>query len=149
MPLLAVSMVVALPDICASLMSDDGKTNSARYKDWCKANLGAEFKEVTPDDLYSMRCGVLHNGRFGELKHSVARVIFVPPSKDRNTFVDGHIMDAYFYSVVPFCAAFTAAVYRWVEANRGNVNIEANIGHLMQYRNGGFPPYVVGLTVLA
>jgi hypothetical protein len=59
-------MTVALPDICMSLISDDGRTTPERYKEWCRNNLGAEFSYATADDLYSMRCGV---GRFGDLKH--------------------------------------------------------------------------------
>jgi hypothetical protein len=148
MPFLAVTMTVALPDICCSLASPDGRTTSERYKQWCKDNLsGGEFSFVTPDDLYSMRCGVLHNGRFGDLKHSVGRVIFALPGQP--TFVNGVINDGYFYSVVDFCQNFTNAVYRWMEANKANATIQAAIPRLMQYRVGGFLPYVRGFTVLA
>jgi len=76
LPLLAIVMTVALPDICVSLASANGRTTKELYKEWCKNNLGPAFGYVTPDDLWSMRCGVLHNGRFGDLQHSVARVIF-------------------------------------------------------------------------
>jgi hypothetical protein len=69
LPFLAVAMTVALPDICVSLASPDGRSTRQQYKDWCRDNLGPEFDFVTGDDLWSMRCGVLHNGRFGDLKH--------------------------------------------------------------------------------
>lgn len=70
MPFLAVAMTVALPDICVSLVSEDGRSDRERYVHWCDANLGPRFSLLTGRDLYSMRCGVLHNGRFGDLKHS-------------------------------------------------------------------------------
>jgi len=79
-PRLAIAMAVALPDICVSLVSDDGRSDGKRYKAWCENNLGAEFAYLTPEDLYSIRCGVLHNGRFGDQKHSVERVIFTLPN---------------------------------------------------------------------
>ncbi len=66
---LAVAMTTALPDICVSLISGDGRSNRDRYKKWCKENLGSEFNFLTGDNLWSIRCGVLHNGRFGDLKH--------------------------------------------------------------------------------
>jgi hypothetical protein len=148
MPFLAVTMAVALPDICASLASTDGQTTRDRYKQWCSENLSAaEFSFVTPDDLYSMRCGVLHNGRFGDLKHNVARVIFALPGPA--TFVDCRFNDAYVYSVVNFCRNITHAVYLWLEAHKSDATIQANLPRLMQYRKGGLAPYIVGPTVLA
>lgn len=95
-----------------------------------------------------MRCGVLHNGRFGDMKHNVARVIFSLPNSG-STFVNCQMNDAYVYSVVDFCKVFTDAVYRWFEANKDDATIMANIPRLMQYRQGGLAPYIKGPTVLA
>lgn len=94
-----------------------------------------------------MRCGVLHNGRFGDLKHNVGRVIFALPGQ--GTFVNCQANDAYIYSVVDFCRNFTNAVYRWFEANREDEILKANLPRLMQYRPNGLAPYMVGMTVLA
>lgn len=149
LPFLAIAMTVSLPDVCASLLADDGRTNSKLYKQWCATNLSSEyFSFVTPDDLYSMRCGVLHNGRFGELTHSVARVIFVPPTPSGHTIVNCRANDAYIYSLVDFCKAFTDSVYRWFESNKENEVLKKNLPKLMQYRTG-FSPYIAGITVLA
>lgn len=149
LPFLAVAMTVALPDICVSLASDDGRTNRDSYKAWCAANLPQDkFSFVTADDLWSMRCGVLHNGRFGDLKHNVARVIFALPNSGF-TITNAQFNDAYVYSVVDFCRHFTEAVYHWFEANRDNEAIKVNLPRLMQYRQGGISPYITGATVLA
>jgi hypothetical protein len=145
LPFLALAMTVALPDICVTLAY--GRTTAKLYKDWCNANLGKEFSIVTADDLYSLRCGLLHNGRFGDLKNNVARVIFALPGGA--TFVNCRINDAYFYSVVEFCSNFTKAVNLWFETNKTDAAIQANIVNLMQYRVGGLLPYVAGATVLA
>lgn len=148
MPFLAVAMTVALPDICVSLTSADGRTNGKAYKEWCEANLPQDkFGYVTPDDLWSMRCGILHNGRFGDMKHNVSRVIFALPGTP--TFINGMLNDAYFYSVIDFCQNFTEAVYHWFERSRNDPTLQANLPRLMQYRRDGLPPYIVGPTVLA
>lgn len=148
LPLLAVAMAVALPDICASLASDDGLTTPPRFKQWCEENLsGPEFSFITPEDFYSMRCGVLHNGRFGDLKHSVARVVFAPPGGV--TLVNCRFNDAYVYSVVDFCQNITNAVTKWVAEHEADATIQANLPRLMQYRVGGMAPYITGMTVLA
>lgn len=149
LPFLAVAMTVALPDICVSLQSADGRTKSQRYKAWCEANLPREkFSFVTADDLYSMRCGVLHNGRFGDLQHNVARVIFALPG-GRATFVNCQMDDAYVYSIVDFCRIFTEAVRAWFERHKTDPVIAANLPRLMQYREGGISPYILGPTVIA
>lgn len=146
MPLLAIAMTVALPDICVSLASADGRSTGERYKQWCTDNLGNEFSFVTGDDLWSMRCGVLHNGRFGDLKHNVQRVIFALPNG--NSYVNNEINDAYFYGVVEFCRNFTARVHQWMEKNISDATVQANLPRLMQYRQG-LSPYVSGMMVLA
>lgn len=149
MPLIAIAVTVALPDICVSLISENGRSNGLLYKAWCKDNLPPEyFSYVTPDDLYSIRCGVLHNGRFGDLKHEVGRVIFGLPNSSAQ-FVNNIFNDAYVYSANEFCLNFTNAVYRWFEANRDNAILQSNLPRLMQYRPEGLSPYIVGMPVLA
>ena len=129
-PFLAVAMTVALPDICVSLASADGRSGDRkRYKDWCEANLGAEFAYVTADDLYSMRCGVLHTGRFGDLKHNVARVVFALPGA--KGFTNSKINDAYVYSVGSFCENFTKAVAAWFEKHKNDATVQANLPRLI------------------
>jgi len=147
LPFLAVTMTVALPDICVSLMSSNGESDGNCYKKWCSENLGPEFSYVTGEDLWSMRCGVLHNGRLGGMKHGVKRVIFVLPGNVN--MADNIIYDAYIYSVESFCRNFTDAVHVWFEQNRENETVKANLPRLMQYRVGGLSPYIKGPTVLA
>ena len=140
-------MTFALPDICVSLILENGRTNSHAYKDWCRDNLGSYFGYVTPDDLYSMRCGILHNGRFGDLQHNVGRVMFA--ISDNTTYVDVRLNDGYIYSIVQFCCNFTEAVSLWFKTNEGNELLNERLPRLMQYRVGGFTPYIWGETVLA
>jgi hypothetical protein len=54
-------VTVCLPDICAALESDNGKTNGERYINWC----GDYLRDVmlTGEERYWMRCKVLHEGR--------------------------------------------------------------------------------------
>lgn len=148
MALLAVTMTMTLPDICSSLATEDGWTTRDLYKKWCEENLPEEeFGVLTPDDLYSFRCGVLHKGRFGDLQHNVDRVIFALPG--RFTFTNCTLNDAYFYSVTIFCRNFTDAVAKWFEKHRDDPVVKANLPRLMQYRVNGLPPYIEGATVLA
>jgi hypothetical protein len=146
LPFLAVAMAVALPDICQSLANADGRSNGVRYKAWCSANLGDQFSLLTPDDLYSMRCGVLHNGRFGDMKNSVARVLFSLPGSA--SFTNCKFDDAYVYGIVDFCKNFSAAARKWYEEHKSDQHVIANSSRLMQVHENGISPYIVGIPLL-
>lgn len=146
--LLAIGMAVALPAICASLSMENGRAQGEEYKDWCRANLaGPNFSYVTAEDLYSMRCGVLHSGRFGDLKHSVERVLFVPPGM--SSFTNCKAGEAYLYGVKEFCRNVCDAAFRWHEAHKDDPIVSANMARMMQYYPNGFPPYFGGSMVIA
>lgn len=146
--LIAVGMAVGLPAICASLSTENGRSQGLEYKDWCAANLtGPDFSYITPDDLYSMRCGVLHQGRYGDMQHNVARVVFSLPGGV--TFTNCKMGDAYVYSVVEFCKNMCDAAYRWYESNKHDPIIEANSKRMMQYYPEGLAPYISGMPVIA
>lgn len=95
------------------------------------ANLGPKFSFVSPEDLYSIRCGVLHQDRFGDLKHNVARVLFLPPECG-SSFTNCQINDAYCYSVVEFCRNLCDAAHKWYEANRNDPIVQVNSRRMMQ-----------------
>ena len=147
LPFLAVAMAVALPDICVSLASQDGQSNGIRYRQWCKVNLGPRISYVTSDDLWSIRCGVLHNGRFGELKHGVAKVIFMPSCD--STFTNSRIGDVYVYSIVEFCKNFIKTVEEWFEKNKNDATVQSNLPRLIRWHPNGIAPYVTGSPVVS
>ncbi len=147
--LVAIGMAVSLPSICSALEREDGQSYRDEYKAWCAANLtDDEFSFVTPDDLYSIRCGFLHQGRFGDLKHSVARVIFVPAGQGA-IFSNCRINDAYFYGAVEFCRNMCAATQRWLDANEDNEIIRRNLDQMLRYHPSGLHPYASGLPLIA
>jgi hypothetical protein len=139
-------MTLALPDICVSLSSEDGRSDGPRYREWCAENLmpSGKFDYITPNDLWSMRCGVLHNGRFGDLKHSVSRVIFTP--RDGGQFENCLVNDSYLYGAVQFCRNFTQLVHAWAEKHHTDEQVKVNMPRLMQYRTD-VPGAVKGLVI--
>jgi hypothetical protein len=144
----AISTVLTLPDICVSLISKDGRSDGVRYAKWCNENLKGHFTHITGQDLYSMRCGVIHNGRFGDLKNSVARFIIVLPF--RGNFINSVVVnDAYIYNADAFVINFISCVKVWYLQNQFDRNVESNIDRLVQYRPYGLSPYIFGTTVLA
>ncbi len=145
--LLAIGMASALPDICSSLSSEDGRSDSRKYKIWCEKYLiESYFKFITPEDLYSIRCGLLHQGRFVGLRHTVERVIFVP--KGPVSMVNCQVNGAYIYGTVEFCTNICRASQKWYDESRGDTSVINNIQHMMDYYQSGISPYIKGIRVV-
>src|SRR4051794_4573981 len=79
---LAVMLTLALPDICGALESKDGRAHPSRYKRWYIDNVAHLFEPMVADDCYSLRCGVLHQGRSEIVSKALpyGRVIFMLPN---------------------------------------------------------------------
>ena len=138
--LVAIGMAVALPDICVSLASSDGRSDGPRYKQWCTDYLAGpdkSFQGISPDDLYSFRCGMLHNGRFGELKHGIERIAFILPAD--YVFVDCLQEETYLYSVIQFCKNMCDAVSDWYLKHITDQTVQNHIPRMMRYHPGGIP----------
>jgi len=54
-------LLVVLPDVCAALESTNGRTSEKQYQNWCERYLADNL--LTGCDWYTIRCGVLHQGR--------------------------------------------------------------------------------------
>jgi hypothetical protein len=64
---LAIMAAMTLPGICAALKSPDGRSGGREYKAWFDEKLAGKWSFLTADDCYSFRCGVIHQGQFGDL----------------------------------------------------------------------------------
>src|SRR5207247_2370194 len=93
---------LALPDICGALESPDGEANPQRYKDWWNSWMASAYPQVTSTDIYSMRCGVVHQGRFGHPKIQFARILFTL-SPRHNVIQIMEINDALTLDATTFC----------------------------------------------
>jgi hypothetical protein len=77
---LAIAVALSIPDICACLEFDPEDpqwANRDTYASWCDANIRDQFKNLTGDDLYNLRGGVLHKGRFEHPQSRFNRVLFI------------------------------------------------------------------------
>ncbi len=146
---LAVMMAVALPDICAALESRNGETTKSRYKDWYDANLLTKYPNFTADDCYSLRCGVIHQGRLGHSGMQYSRVLFTIPNAQQNVFHNNIIYDALNLDAVIFCRDVMDSVREWFVEGQNNPQVQANLAHLVQLRPQGLSPYMVGMPLIA
>jgi len=145
---LSIMMALALPDICAALESSNGETTGQKYQAWCNKWV-TRYPTLTSIDLYSMRCGVVHQGRYGHAKMQYARVLFTIPNINRNTFHNNVINDALNLDAVIFCRDMIESVGQWYAAKRNEPSVVANLPLLVQFRDQGLAPYMVGMPLIA
>ena len=117
----AIVMTLTLPDICAALESPDGRTERKLYKKWYNDNLSLKFPNLTASDCYSLRCGVVHQGRMGLAGSQFGRVIFTLPSR-RGTAHNCVINDALQFDAISFCNDVLEVVRKWLETAFSNGN---------------------------
>jgi hypothetical protein len=165
---LAIAVSLSLPDICACLEFDPDNpqwANKDTYARWVDANIN--FNTIAGEDLYRLRCGVLHFGNFEHKKSAFDRVIFVGPESsikmhdvvitvDSNAVfsgipatqlrVAGNLLHM---DVVLFCKTVTDAVKTWAVAKADDPNVQHNLPRLIRYRPEGLPPFSIGVPTIA
>jgi hypothetical protein len=146
---LAVVMSLTLPDICAALESSDGRTSQTKFMAWYDKHLSTKFRFMSAGDCYSLRCGVVHQGRFGLPGKQFGRVIFTLPNVQGIVIGQGIINDALQFNAVQFCKTMTGAVRDWFAVATHDSIVQANLPNLVQLRPMGIAPYIGGAPVIA
>jgi hypothetical protein len=144
-------LVVALtvPDVCAALESEDGKTSNQKYKDWYESYLGELYKTLTSDDCYSLRCSVVHQGKFGHPNNQYRRVLFTVPNSQKNVYHNNIVENALNIDAICFCTDVMNAARKWYDTKRTDPNVIKNLQNLVSYRPDGLHPYMVGIPLIA
>ena len=88
---LALVVALTLPGICAALEDPSGRYISGRdsmaYRDWYNAHLRPMYRDLTDVDCYSLRCGTVHQGKFGDpARMQYTKVLFSIPNPQQNVF---------------------------------------------------------------
>jgi hypothetical protein len=145
---LAIVTVLSLPDVCAALESQNGESSGAKYKAWYDTWMAVRYPEITGQDLYSLRCGVLHQGRLGHSKMQYSRVLFTVPNPQKNLYHRNIANDALNLDALQFCRDMIECVSAWYAAKQGDPNVQANLPRLVQFRANGLAPYMPGVALI-
>jgi len=146
---LAVASALSLPDICSALESPSGTTSGNQYKAWYEAWLAAQYPRITADDIYSLRCGVVHQGRFGHPKMQYSRILFTIPNVNQNVYHNNLMNDVLNLDAPWFCRDVIKSVMKWYEAKKDDPNVKQNLPRLLRLHPNGLAPYMVGMPLIA
>jgi hypothetical protein len=145
----ALALCLTLPDICAALESSNGESNGNKYKNWYSENLQDNYPNITPADIWSLRCGVTYQGRFGNPQMQYERVLFTIPNPQGNVFHNNMLNDALNLDAVTFCRDVMSAVRAWYTEKEDDENVLANLPHLVKFHPNGLAPYFRGVPLIS
>jgi hypothetical protein len=149
----ALVVALTLPDICATLESENAYSGNREYKKWYRENLAHKFHHMTDEVAYSLRCGMVHQGNL-QIKTKGAeppRVIFTLPHVNavvHNMKMNWHGGSYLQFDAVSFCHDMIAAVRDWYNRKKDDAIVQANLPNLLRVHPNGSGP-VGGLAVLA
>ena len=142
----ALAVALTLPDICASLESNDGNSSGDRYARWFDENVGDRYKfHVGADrepvtflaggDCYALRCTVLHQGMFDISNQRARRALtgfkfIVPPQGQQihcNMFNDSLQLQ-----VDVFVIDIVESVRAWRDRLRGTSLVEERLNNMAE-----------------
>jgi len=144
LPYMAIAVSLTIPDICAACETNPPWTNEKRYVAWCEAYVAPKINHFTGKDCYRIRCGVLHQGRFGRHGDRYDRVIF--------TYANSGVHGGYILMTHPqhgtikvlplhtpiFCKAMVDGALQWREEKKDDRVVAQNIDNLVRKRPNGF-----------
>ena len=145
--LISLQGTLALVDIAAALQSPDGRTTGAKFKSWFEAHLGETYPLLSSEDMWLLRCGMLHQGRTASKNYDA--VIFTLPDGRGNLFHNNIMNQTLQLDLVKFCSDVTAAVETWWATNDHLEPVATNAKDLVRVRQDGMAPYIVGVPILA
>ncbi|WP_431806146.1 hypothetical protein [Microbacterium paraoxydans] len=144
--LLALQGSLALVDICGGLSAADGVASGANFRRWFKSNPGKAYPRISPDDVWHLRCGILHQGRAKSKNYDA--LFFTLPDGRGNTVREAYLNNAVSLDLVMFCTVVLDAVDSWWRRSQLDSPVRENAQHVVQVRPDGLPPYILGLPVL-
>lgn len=146
--LLGLYVTLALPDICGALESQNGTATKSRYIAWFNQWVSVHYDgNLTGEQCYAYRCGILHQGRANHNNLGYSRIIFIEPGLPM-CFHRNVLNNAYNIDLRIFCSDVIAGVRAWLTDVQHHANFQKNYEHLMKRYPEGLPPYIVGIPVI-
>lgn len=144
--IVALTSALALPDMCAAVGSENGRTTGAKYKNWVEKYLQPKYPRLNPEELYQMRNSLLHQGTSGTDAYS--RLLFVHPAARLHVH-NALIGDALVLDLPTFCSDVISSVRTWQDEVSQTAAYQANIQSVIRWHPDGVEPYMVGAPVLS
>jgi hypothetical protein len=123
-------LTLMLPDVCAALESKDRRATPERYKAWFNTWVATKYPGIlNADQMYYLRCGVAHHGKFEHPAMKYERIFFTLRPNGQffhcNVFKNALNLDIPF-----FCKD---GVDEWFAAKKADPSVKKNLARLVQF----------------
>lgn len=144
----ALINALIVPDICSALQSDDGQTNGAKYKNWFNKYCANKYNGfVKGDDIYKIRCALLHQGKLNHDNPNYERILFQIPFNGM-VFHNNIMNNAINLNLDIFVKDIIDGYYDWKEEHGTDDIVLTNLKHSINIYPNGFAPYIVGVPLI-
>jgi hypothetical protein len=155
-------LIVAIPDICAALESDNNLSDRTKYKNW----FNKYFSSIAPtkygvsgtlkaEDLYYIRCSLLHQGQTTN-KGVYKRLLFLEPGTEEYEQVKSlHCVmvgndtneKSLLVNIVQLSNDMNTAVKEWMAEFENDNNYINNSKKLINRHPNGIAPILGGIVI--
>jgi hypothetical protein len=145
----ALVLTLMLPDVCGALESKNGKATRERYKAWFDAWVGKKYPAGTlnADEMYYLRCGVAHQGKFEHPAMQYERIFFT--LRPGGMFFHCNVFNNALNLDIPmFCKDMIDGVEAWLALKKTDENVQRNLANLVQFHPNGLSPYLPGVPAV-
>jgi hypothetical protein len=142
-------LTLMLPDVCGALESKDGKASRERYKAWFDASVGGKSPPDTlnADEMYYLRCGVAHQGKFDHPAMEYERIFFT--LRPGGMFFHCNVFNnALNLDIAIFCKDVIDGAEAWFALKKTDENVQRNLANLVQFHPNGLSPYLPGVPAV-
>jgi hypothetical protein len=153
---IALFTALAIPDIAASLESQDGRATGKRYASWYEKWVRPRLRETRNRDnpftggmCYGFRCGMLHQGSSQNKNHPYSHIAFVEPGYPNLSVhyctVSGKVL---VIQLDAFVGEVLQGARLWLQAVEGTKPFDDNYVNFARRHPQGLAPYLVGPPVV-
>lgn len=140
----ALAIALTIPDQCAALASEDGRTDGPRYAAWFDANMTGGYLErpwrSAPDapvwlseECYRYRCAILHQGTGSHDRALARRIIFSIDGSHLILVADSHIL----LDARRFVADMSTSARTWLASNAASQTVSTHLARSMSTHETG------------
>lgn len=143
----ALASALSLPDICASLESNNGESSGAKYQKWYDV-YGRKYcsKRMTAKQAYQFRCKMLHQGSSQIDKNDEnIRICFIEPSEStNNTILHDNLLGTNLnIDLQIFCNGMIKGVREWLKNVESNDCVQKNFDkNFIKHIKDGLSPFI-------
>lgn len=144
------SLINALivPDICAALQSENGKTSGAKYEAWFDHYCTSKHEHAyfNGKEIYKIRCALLHQGKLTHDNPSFNKIIFKIPSNGNmhNNLVDGALI----LDLRVFVEDIISGYEEWKIEHFNTEHVISNLQKTVNYYPNGWGMSIIGVPVI-